>query len=98
MPDKDQIISDFLEATKPRERQCRICGETYVGMRDICEDPACYWAMQARIEYNRSLRPRDYVSTARKTFLVTDLPEPPKPPPSRWERLRRLFKGSKGRP
>ena len=66
-------------------------------MRDICEDPACYWAMKARVEYNRSLRPLDYVSTARKTFLVTDL-ETPKPPPSRWERLRRLFKGSKGRP
>jgi len=72
---KNKIISDFLESTKPRERQCSICGDTYVGMKDICEKSACFWGMKARIEYNRSFRPHDYVSTARKAFLVEHFPE-----------------------
>lgn len=65
-------ISNYLETLKPTERECKICGDTFVGIRDVCSE-ACHWAMQARVAYNRSLRPLDYVSTPRKTLLVSEL-------------------------
>lgn len=69
---KDAIINRFIEATKPRERECTICHNRYVGTRIICGDPRCELGLKLRVAENRSMRPLDYVSTARKT-LVTEL-------------------------
>ena len=73
---KAQIIDKFMKGTGPRERECRICAAVYTGMREVCSD-ACHVGLQARVAHNRSLRPMDYQSTARRTFLVEDLPELP---------------------
>lgn len=66
---KNEILSDFLEATKPQERECSICGDKYTGMKVICGKQACFWGMRARVDYNRSLRPIDYVATVRKPLV-----------------------------
>lgn len=71
MKTKDEIISNYLETLKPTERECKICGDTFVGIRMVCSE-ACAWEMRARIEYNRSLRPLDYVSVPRKALIVSD--------------------------
>jgi hypothetical protein len=73
---KDDIISNFLRTMQPTKRTCTICGDEYVGIKAICEKRQCYWALQARVQENRSLRPRDYQSKGRKTFLVLDGPPP----------------------
>lgn len=71
MKTKNEIISDYLETLKPIERECKICGDTFVGIRMVCSE-ACAWEMRARVEYNRSLRPLDYVSVPRKALIVSD--------------------------
>ena len=72
---KDRIISDYLRASAPKKRECTICHIEYVGTRIICGGPTCHVGLKIRVEENRRLRPRDYVSVGRNTFLVTDLPE-----------------------
>lgn len=73
MPDGKQILGPLFEA---KERECPMCRGRFVGARSVCGDPRCELAMRVRAEENRSLRPRDYVSGARKAFLVSDVPEP----------------------
>ena len=70
---KNSIIDKYLVASAPIERECTICGTKYVGYRVICESKRCFWGLQARIAENRSMRPRDYVSGPRRTFLVEPL-------------------------
>ena len=72
--EKYAIIDRFLEATRPRERECTICHNKFVGVRIICDDPRCELGLKIRAAENRSMRPLDYVSSARKTFLVSELP------------------------
>ncbi len=64
---------------EPTEKQCVICLKTIISRYERCDEEKCrtsaYWLRKARIEEERSLRPRDYISSARKTFLVEELPE-----------------------
>lgn len=74
---KNSFIDDFIKKSfTPTKRSCMVCDKEFVGSRNVCSDK-CHFALQARVAYNRSLRPRDYQSSARKTFLVEDLPKCP---------------------
>lgn len=73
---KAQIIQKYMESSGPRERECRICAAVYTGMREVCSDD-CHMGLMARVEHGRSLRPVDYQSVGRRTFLAQALPTPP---------------------
>ena len=67
---KDEIINRYLKNSAPKERECTICGDEYVGMRIICEKLSCEVGLKARVAHNRAQRPVDYVSVGRKVFLA----------------------------
>lgn len=68
------LIARFLKESAAKDRECMICGQSYKGFRDICGARGCELEMMVRVEENRRMRPIDYVSTGRKTFLVEELP------------------------
>jgi len=77
MPDeafKDDMIARYLKDSGPNERECKICGDEYTGMRIICEKRSCEFELKARVAHNRAQRPVDYVSVGRKAFLVNTPP------------------------
>lgn len=72
---KNSIIDDFIKKSfAPKKRNCMICDNEFVGVKDVCSDK-CHWALQRRVAYNRSLRPIDYQSVGRKTFITEELPK-----------------------
>lgn len=78
---KDQIIKSYMNSClpEPTEKQCVICLKTIVSRYERCDEERCrtlaYWLRKARIEEGRSLHPIDYISSARKTSSVEELPE-----------------------
>lgn len=45
--EKDRVIDGWLEASKPRWRECWACGRRYVGMRIVCGEHLCMQHWQA---------------------------------------------------
>jgi hypothetical protein len=81
---RDEVIQSFLEATAPKERECAVCGDTYTGMRMICDKRACEAALQMRAAWSRDQRPLDYRgdNAPRGAIFFNDYtkPDPPKEP------------------
>ena len=75
MDPKETFLAFVLP--QPTPRICTICGKEFVGIRVICDDKACFYAWQLRMEENRRLwgRPRDYDGRLRKYCIVTEMPE-----------------------
>jgi len=94
---RDEIIQDFLEKTAPKERECKVCGETYTGMRMICGKHECEMTLQLRAVQGRAMRPIDYCgdNAPRGAIFFNDYVKAPTPPPENpyeWECLGNGFK------
>lgn len=54
----EPILERFIHAIRPRQRNCRMCGTEYVGVRDICESPSCSMAWQELMREHERRHPR----------------------------------------
>lgn len=64
-----------MKLFESKDRDCVICGTSYHGFRDICDEPKCYWAWKAKGDRGREALGigRQPVSYPKTLFLV--LPE-----------------------
>lgn len=76
LPEVDPVVSDYLKTLAPKARTCCFCGAEYVGLRVICSAASCEQAWALRMEERKHHNPYGPIdSGARKTFLITELPE-----------------------